>query len=158
MSLAVIDDDYDTSLSISWDEVEARIKRQCSFAVKCHQRRRPEITIPISTTYKSAMKDHGIVFPKYCPPSLANDMGARAVYLAFNYDSPPPKEPKLPVAKTNTQLLNYVHRLYVFKAYKLEQQWRLQQAMEDNKYSHPTKATKPSSRPKPAKKLRFNLH
>lgn len=131
--ISVIDEDYDTSLSISWDEIEERINRQCSLALKASPDNRTKVTIPMKYPPKSAMKDHTLVFPEYSPPPQFADFGARAVYSAFNFELPPPKEPTLPVAKTNTHLLNYVHRLYVFKAYKMQQQWRQQQVMEESK-------------------------
>lgn len=61
--ISVIDEDYDTSLSISWDEIEERINRQCSIALKASPENRTKITIPMNISIQVCYERSDHSFP-----------------------------------------------------------------------------------------------
>lgn len=152
--ISVINEDFDTSLTIPWVEIERKINRECSIAIRNSPGKPTRITIPTGISHKKAVKDFVCQLPQYSPPSHILHSSVRNIYSALNYSMPPPTKPKVPVAKTNTHLLTYTHRLYVYRAYMKEEALRKQSIESANlkKYFNQQQDMTSWRR---AKKLRF---
>lgn len=142
----VIDNSFDTRL---FKDEELKALEQTVFANKERMQQKRSVRIPgvncrlpYYGSYGSNMESDStfasktIRLPKYSPPPLEK---ARLLQmmdsLIHNHTMATPHKPAVPVGKTNTAMSNYVHKLFVYETYLINQLDR--QKSYHRKYNQP---------------------
>lgn len=73
-----------------------------------------------STIFARPKKSH-VRLPKYCPPPVEKFQFLQSMSDVFATNQKPPQRPVMPKSKTNTNMNNYAHKLFVYETYLLNQ-------------------------------------
>lgn len=115
------------SASDEWVSEELELAQMYKDALQKMSPKRPPISLNQSGTssitslqasFLEFMRQNAVPgLPRYFPPLKTTLEAMKQMCRLYHVPEQPPAPPQMPLAKTNTAMCNYVHRVYIYRSF-----------------------------------------